>query len=109
MGTRPQTRPRPVDGGSWRVRFRPLVAELVEMIRTCNMDEDHAKMEFRVAWELWGIGYSRYWPYKVWRDEVARQMGWRHGRLTPRSKRSLPEWYRQHHLEAAGQQRLFDA
>ncbi len=50
----------PIDRNSWRGRFAPIIAELVEMVRTCNMSEAHAKMEFRVAWEIWGQGVCRY-------------------------------------------------
>ena len=106
MRTQPPRKPIP--DGTWRDYFAPIVSELLEMVRTCKMSQQHAMMEFRVAWQLWGNGYCRYWPYRVWRDEVAKAMGWRRGRLTPRSKYA-PEWYRQYVLEQAGQQRLFAA
>jgi hypothetical protein len=93
--------PPPKGYESWRAYFRPYIAELVEMIRTCDMDDAQARREFRHAWK-WGP--RRYWPYKVWRDEIARQMGWLSGRLPGPG---YDEVRRQRSLEELGQIRMF--
>lgn len=93
---------RSPDPGTWRATIRPIVAELVEMVAACNMDERDAAREFREAWR-WGP--RRNWPYRVWRDEIALQLGRTRGRITPRRATA---WLRQRQAEAAGQIRMFE-
>ena len=90
------------DPGTWRAWIRPIVAEIVEMIKACNMDEKEARREFREAWR-WGP--RKHWPYRVWRDEIALQTGKLTGRISPRKATA---WKRQLWAEKAGQQRLFE-
>jgi hypothetical protein len=87
----------------------PIIAEVLEMAAACpGMDERHLQLELRTAWDIAGFGPRKHWPYKVWRDEIARQRGLRRGRMTPPKSTAQPEWYQQKVLEAAGQQTLFD-
>lgn len=93
--------PRDPSDQTWRDMFRPIIAEVVEMIRTCGMSDADARREFRAAWR-WGP--RKHWPYKVWRDEIARQMGWLRGRLPGPGYEEIKH---QRTLEAHGQLRIF--
>jgi hypothetical protein len=91
---------RPPRAGSARQVFRVIIAELLEMIEACGMDEDAARNEFRRAW-VWGLMTSP--AYKVWRDEIALQRGLMRGRRTPGHPTA---WLRMRRAEAAGQMRI---
>ncbi len=88
--------------GSCRAMFRVIIAELLEMMDVCGMNEAQRRHEFRVAFR-WGM---RLGPkYRIWRDEIALQRGLARGRITP----SRPTgWLRQRWAEDAGQIRMFE-
>ena len=93
----------PARPGSPRELYRVIVFELLEMIRTCGMDERHARLEFCAAYR-WGKRSTVHYSYRVWRDEIALQSGRSRGRM---STGRVTEWLRQRWAEQAGQVRMF--
>lgn len=117
----------------WYQRMQEWAREIAEMCKACRdryppggkwADDPHylafCRREFRAAWQIFaeknGLSYYALWvgdhphppggasyPWRLWRDAVAREMGWLNGRLGDAEK----EWVKQRRLEAAGQQRMF--
>lgn len=52
----------------WRTKARELVAEVLQQTKG---DDDGAVR--RALREAYPFGNRRYWPYKVWLDEIHRQ------------------------------------
>ena len=56
--------------GTWRDMCRPIIAKVISEVGK----ED--KKALRVALrEAYPFGDRRYWPYKVWLDEIKVQLG----------------------------------
>lgn len=115
----------------WRNELFAWATEVAEMCKSCRAYYPETKAgnerygafvrrEFKAAWQIFAqrnrLSYyasicgpwsespnAASYPYRVWRDAVAREMGWLHGRMGD----AQAEWVRQRRLEAAGQQRLF--
>lgn len=99
----------------WRRELEPYVAEICDMVKHLREvspehdRDDLERREFRAAWRIFSTRhlistYDRY-PYVMFRDAIARNMG----RLRGRVGRAHDEHVRQRRLESAGQQRLLFA
>ena len=55
--------------GSWRRHARPIIARVLK--ETQGQDEQAVRKALK---EAYPFGERKYWPYKVWCDEVQRQM-----------------------------------
>lgn len=102
-----------------RTAMREYAQETAAMVRglrdRCPTDEEYERLagrEFRAAWsilrrvfELAAVGPSDAptYDFKLWRDAVAKSMGW----LSGRRGASSDSWIRQRQCEAAGQTALF--
>jgi hypothetical protein len=54
---------------TWRTHARTVIAEV---IKECGRDDPSLKMKLRAAYPF---GERRYFPYKVWCDEVRKTLG----------------------------------
>jgi hypothetical protein len=66
---------------SWRDIFAPIIADVIRRIGTEDMRR--LRSELRKAFPA---GERRYWPYKVWLDEIRIQLG----RKKIKQKRTTP-------------------
>ena len=57
-------------GFTWRDRARPIIASVIEEVGT-----DDIKALRKALREAYPFGPRKYWPYKVWLSEIARQLG----------------------------------
>lgn len=57
-------------GGTWRDRARPIIA--ATLAQTKGQDEKSVRAALKAAYPF---GVRRYFPYKVWLDEIRRQRG----------------------------------
>lgn len=58
---------------TWRDKFRPVIAGVIFAARLRGDDERGIRRSLREAWPP--DEPRAYWPYKVWLDEIARQLG----------------------------------
>lgn len=54
---------------TWRDHCSPIIAEVIDEVGT----EDMKKLR-KALREAYPYGERKYWPYKVWCDEVNRQL-----------------------------------
>lgn len=62
---------------SWRDHMRPIIAEIVGVFHPKD-DEQWIRKALRATYPEY-FGVRDYWPYKVWCDEVRRQLAARRG------------------------------
>ncbi len=74
----------PSYGATWRDHARPIIAKVI-----ARVGRDDVKALRRALREAYPFGERRYWPYKVWCDEVRRQRG-TFGPRNDRHTRPLP-------------------
>jgi len=88
---------------SWRDIARRSVAAVIEQHPELADPTTPRLMRVRIFRPAYPFGERRYWPYKVWIDEIAIQTG----RRDPRTRRGVnrPDQAR---LEACGQMRLME-
>jgi hypothetical protein len=55
---------------TWRDSARPRIAKVIEEVGTEDM-----KALRKALFEAYPYGERRYWPYKVWCDEIRTQLG----------------------------------
>lgn len=55
---------------SWRDGCRPIIAKVIAAVGT----EDRKALRAALR-EAYPYGQRRYWPYKIWCDEIRRQLG----------------------------------
>ncbi len=55
---------------TWRQRFKPLIAEVLDQVR--GRPEGEVKAALRDAFPA---GPREHWPYRVWLDEIRAQRG----------------------------------
>lgn len=68
-----------IEPGSWRARFAPRIAAVIAEVGRAD-----PKALRRALRDAYPAGERRYWPYKVWCDEVRKQLGLRRVKITPR-------------------------
>lgn len=74
---------------SWRDDFAPLIAKSIEDSRQQGIDDRAIRRQLR-AWFVKHVGSAiGYWPEKVYRDEVRRQLAGETG-LNKGKRRPLP-------------------
>jgi len=56
--------------GSWRDSARPIIGEVIARVGLNDMKELR-----RELLKVYPFGEKKYWPYKVWLDEIAVQTG----------------------------------
>lgn len=57
---------------TWRDSAAPIIAGVIQRVGREDMAELHKALR-----EAYPFGERRRWPYKVWRDEIRRQLGHR--------------------------------
>ena len=62
---------------SWRDRMRPIISEIVGVFHPKD-DEKYIRKALRATYPAYFFE-RKYWPYKVWCDEVNRQLAARRG------------------------------
>lgn len=55
---------------TWRDHFRPIIAGVISRVGREDM-----KALRRALRDAYPFGERRFWPYKVWCDEVRQQIG----------------------------------
>lgn len=97
---------------TWRNKFCPIIASVIADVRRANpgATEKEIRSGLTIAWKSIPLeSYERRgWPYTVWLNEIARQLGKRkpRGRKIRTSKRVLKritaaearEWIRKRQL-----------
>ena len=70
---------------TWRDHARPIIAEVIKE------NKDKPIKEIRKALrEAYPFGYyGKYWPYKVWLDEIRIQLGLKRG-YDPKDRKPIP-------------------
>lgn len=71
---------------TWRDRCRPVIAEVIR----ANQGQD-LKTIRRALREAYPWGERKYWPYKVWCDEIRRQLGLKPIKKDPRQRELFSE------------------
>ncbi len=74
--------------GSWRARMAPIIARAIAEVGRAD-----PKALRRALRDAYPAGERRYWPYKVWCDEVRRQLGIAHVGITPREARATGDLF----------------
>ena len=76
---------------TWRDHMRPIIAEIVGVFHPKD-DERWIRKALRATYPTY-YGVREYWPYKVWCDEVRRQLARRRGggAIAGRVASRLPE------------------
>jgi hypothetical protein len=75
-----------MSGGTWRDKFRPIIAALLD----AHAGDDAATLQ-RALRDAWPAREPRmHWPYRIWRDEIARQVAARGIAGVTRRKKPIP-------------------
>lgn len=88
----------------WRAQAAEVISEVLDMCGPLNTPEDEKAARARLR-EAYPFGEKKYHPYKIWLDEIARQMGkkwpighkraWENNQSFRKSQRKkLEEWER---------------
>jgi len=72
---------------SWRERSAPIIAGVFADVGTDDM-----KKLRRALSDAYPYGEKKFWPYKVWCDEIRRQLGLKPPKDTPPAERK--QFYR---------------
>ncbi len=59
---------------TWRENFAPIIAAVIRDVGTNDPGDLRLRRALRDAYPA---GVRKYWPYKVWLDEIKRQTGQR--------------------------------
>ncbi len=82
---------------SYRDRARAIIVDAIEtraIVEATHDPRDGKLPNFRrVLSMMYPFGPRKYWPYKVWCDEVARQLGEERGRIRPRRRKAKGRVY----------------
>lgn len=65
-------------GSYWRNRAAPIIREVIAFV---GRDDERALM--KALNDAYPFGARRMYPYKIWRDEIRRQLEGRQGRRPP--------------------------
>lgn len=57
---------------TWRAKAAPIIARA--LLESSGADEREVRRALRAAYPF---GQRKYWPYKVWLDEIKRQRGFK--------------------------------
>jgi hypothetical protein len=88
----------------WREQAAEIISEVLDQCGDISTPENEKAARLRLR-EAYPFGERKYYPYKVWLDEIARQMGkkwpighkraWENNRARFKSERQrLAEWER---------------
>ena len=77
-----------IEPGSWRSRFAPRIARVIAEVGRADQ-----KALRRALRDAYPAGERRYWPYKVWCDEVRRQLGVARIGITAREHRATGDLF----------------
>jgi hypothetical protein len=58
----------------WRKEAAEVISEVLDLCGDISTEEDRKAMRARLR-EAYPFGEKKYYPYKVWLDEIARQTG----------------------------------
>lgn len=56
--------------GDWREKAAPIIADVIRQV-----GRDDEKTLRKALRDAYPFGERRYYPYKVWRDEIKKQVG----------------------------------
>lgn len=77
--------------GSWRDYAAPIIAEVIQCFgrERIGKDVDLAYVKKAIS-ASYPFGERKYWPYKVWCDEVRRQLRLAGRKADPRQEALFP-------------------
>lgn len=73
---------------SWRDRLAPVIAKVI-----AEVGREEPKRLRAALRDAYPCGERKYWPYKVWCDEVRRQLGIAHVGISAREHRATGDLF----------------
>ena len=73
--------------GTWRDEARPVIAGVIRDVGLGNTVELKNALH-----KAYPFGERAYYPYKIWLDEIKRQLGTKEEKISKKDKRQLDLW-----------------